>query len=144
MAAAVGRPGPVLPIFAAGLIGAALIAAACGPTPTASPTGSSTATQSAQPSLGSPAPSAPPAQEGGTIYLLTQAVQFDQVDPQRVYGPEDLAFFSGTIYRSLESYVYSADPKQGTSLQPDLATDLGTPSDGGRTWKFTLRDGVTF
>ena len=29
-------------------------------------------------------------------------------------------------------------------LLPDLATDLGTAADGGKTWSFTLRDGVTF
>jgi peptide/nickel transport system substrate-binding protein len=33
---------------------------------------------------------------------------------------------------------------KGTSLTPDLATDLGTATDGGKTWAFTLRDGVTF
>ena len=30
------------------------------------------------------------------------------------------------------------------SSPPDLATDLGTATDGGKTWAFTLRDGVTF
>src|SRR6185369_1555116 len=48
------------------------------------------------------------------------------------------------VFRSLESYAPDADPKRGTTLQPDLATDLGRPSDGGRSWTFTLRDGVTF
>jgi peptide/nickel transport system substrate-binding protein len=81
---------------------------------------------------------------GGTIYVLTQAEQWDQVDPQRVYTGEDLAFFGGLTMRSLISYVYSADPKQGTSITPDMATDLGTATDGGKTWAFTLRDGVTW
>jgi peptide/nickel transport system substrate-binding protein len=76
--------------------------------------------------------------------MLTQAEQFDQVDPQRVYTGEDLAFFGGLTMRSLISYVYSADPKQGTSITPDMATDLGTATDGGKTWSFTLRDGVTW
>jgi hypothetical protein len=33
------------------------------------------------------------AQKGGTIYYLTNAEQFDQIDPQRIYTGEDLAFF---------------------------------------------------
>jgi peptide/nickel transport system substrate-binding protein len=91
-----------------------------------------------------PATAATGPQPGGTIYMLTQAEQFDQVDPQRVYTGEDLAFFGGLTMRSLISYVYSADPKQGTSITPDMATDLGTATDGGKTWAFTLRDGVTW
>ena len=29
-------------------------------------------------------------------------------------------------------------------LVPDLATDTGTPVDGGKSWSFTLRDGITW
>lgn len=121
---------------------AMLVVAACGgssPTtaPTAggpAPTGGTTATT---------APTAGPT-AGGTITMLTQAEQFDQVDPQRVYTGEDLAFFGGLTMRSLISYIYSPDPKQGTSITPDMATDLGTATNGGKTWSFTLRDGVTW
>jgi len=109
--------------------------AATGGAPTTAPTAGAT---SAPPE--SVAPSGPAA--GGTIYLLTQAEQWDQVDPQRIYTGEDLAFFGGTVMRSLVSYKYSDDPKEGTSLVPDAATDLGTATDGGKTWSFTLRDGV--
>jgi peptide/nickel transport system substrate-binding protein len=122
----------------------AMVVAACGGTsPTTAPQGtsgtpvSSGSTATSAPTTGGPTP-------GGTIYMLTQAQQFDQIDPQRAYTGEDLAFFGGTIYRSLISYVYSADPKQGTSITPDMATDLGTATDGGKTWSFTLRDGVTW
>jgi peptide/nickel transport system substrate-binding protein len=66
------------------------------------------------------------------------------IDPQRIYGGEEGAFLGATLYRSLEAYVASADPVRGTALTPDLATDLGRPTDGGRTWAFTLRDGVAF
>lgn len=120
---------------------AALVIAACGGT-----------TTSPAPGTGGPPATTPPqatvdpnvAKKGGTIYILTQAEQWNHVDPQRVYTGEDLAFFGGTIMRSLTSYKYSADPTEGTSLQPDLATDLGTATDGGKTWSFTLRDGVTW
>jgi peptide/nickel transport system substrate-binding protein len=117
-------------------IAAAMTLAACGGSTTPSASAGGSAGGSAAPSGG--------AQAGGTIYILTQADQFDQVDPQRVYTGEDLAFFGGTVMRSLEAYKFSPDAAEGTSLTPDLATDLGTASDGGKTWAFTLRDGVTF
>jgi peptide/nickel transport system substrate-binding protein len=82
--------------------------------------------------------------KGGTIYYLTNAEQFTQIDPQRIYTGEDLAFFNGTIYRTLTAYKFSADASEGTSLVPDLATDTGTATNGGKTWAFTLVDGATF
>jgi peptide/nickel transport system substrate-binding protein len=83
-------------------------------------------------------------QKGGTIFLLTHNEQFDQVDPQRAYTGEDLAFFGATIYRSLVAYKYSTDPLEATTLVPDLATDLGTPNADATEWQFTLRDGPTW
>jgi|GEM_PF-114186 Bacterial extracellular solute-binding proteins, family 5 Middle. len=118
-----------------------MLLAACGGTTTSpSPAGTTTPGQT-----GTTASTAPvDTKKGGTLYLLTAADNWVDVDPQRIYTGEDLAFFGGTIYRSLESYVYSADDKEGTSLAPDLATDLGTASPDGKTWSFTLRDGVTW
>jgi peptide/nickel transport system substrate-binding protein len=116
----------------------------CSPNPSPGPTATSSAPTGPPPTAApQPSPSLAP-QAGGTIYVLSQADQFDQVDPQRVYSGEDEAFFGATIFRSLESYAYSPDAIAGTTLTPDLATDLGRPTDGGRTWSFTLRDGVTF
>ena len=110
------------------VIGAAtaLVLSACGGGSSSSSAGSSTPTK------------------GGTIYYLTNADQFDQIDPQRVYTGEDLAFFNGTIYRTLTAYKFSADNTQGTTLVPDMATNTGTVSNGGKTWSFTLKDGVKF
>ena len=71
------------------------------------------------------------AKTGGTIYVLTQAEQWNHVDPQRAYTGEDLAFFGGTTMRALTAYKFSPDEKEGTSLVPDMATDLGTASNGG-------------
>jgi peptide/nickel transport system substrate-binding protein len=81
---------------------------------------------------------------GGKLSYLTNAEQFDKIDPQRVYTGEDLAFFNGTIFRTLTAYKFSKDATEGTSITPDLATDTGTATNGGKTWAFTLRDGVTF
>src|SRR5512141_1457996 len=100
--------------------GALLVAACGGGTATPTPGGGG---ESAQPSSGESSAAGPT--KGGTIYILTQAEQFDQVDPQRAYTGEDLAFFGGTIYRSLTAYKFSEDPKEGTSVVADLATDTG-------------------
>jgi peptide/nickel transport system substrate-binding protein len=120
---------------------AMLITACGGGTNTPAPQGSSGtgAAPTANPTFDQEA-----AKKGGTIYILSQSDQWNQVDPQRAYTGEDLAFFGGTIMRSLTAYKFSADPAEGTSLVPDMATDLGTATDGGKTWSFTLRDGVTW
>ena len=69
-------------------------------------------------------------------------VSFQDMDPQRIYTGEDLAFFGATIMRSLTAYTYSNDPVAASALVPDAATDTGTVSDGGKTWSFTLKDGM--
>ena len=131
---------------------ATLVLGACGdltatsstlpPGTTSAPASRQTGTAAASTAAATTSSEAPTA--GGTIYVLVEAEQWNQVDPQRAYYGDDLAFFSATIYRSLTAYKPSADPTEGTSLTPDLATDLGTATDGGKTWSFTLRDGVTF
>jgi peptide/nickel transport system substrate-binding protein len=111
-------------------IATALALAACAPGASQSPGGSAGGSGSAK--------------QGGTLYLLSGNARFTDVDPQREYTGEDEAFFGATIYRSLEGYTLSPDDKEASKLVPDLATDLGTATDGGKTWSFTLRDGVTF
>ena len=118
---------------------AGLLLSACTLVPTPSATDGPTPASTAQLT-----PEPPVTRAGGTIYLLTDSEQFSYLDPQRIYMPEDLAFLGATLYRSLVAYATSPDPVQGTTLVPDLATDVGRPADGGRTWSFTLRDGVTF
>jgi len=81
---------------------------------------------------------------GGTIYILTQAEQWNRIDPQRAYTGEDLAFFGATITRSLVSYKYSDVIEDANTLVPDLATDTGRPNEDASVWQFTLRDGVTW
>jgi len=83
-------------------------------------------------------------QAGGTAYILTNAEQLLTLDPQVVYTGEDLAFLGATLTRTLTNYKLSADNAEGTSLVADMATDTGTATNGGKTWQFTLRDGVTW
>ena len=80
---------------------------------------------------------------GGTLYFITHAEQFDHVDPARVYTGRDIAFFNSYIYRNLVSYKPTPG-SAGSSLVADLATNTGVPSNAAKTWKFTLRAGVTW
>ncbi|MGN6612981.1 MAG: ABC transporter substrate-binding protein [Angustibacter sp.] len=81
-------------------------------------------------------------QKGGTLTILTQAEQFNHLDPQRNYTGEDLAFSSAYFARTLTAYKMSPDGTKAGELVGDLATDTGKASDGGKTWAFTLRDGA--
>jgi peptide/nickel transport system substrate-binding protein len=117
-----------LTVLAAG----ALVLAACGQPPAGS-------------QRGAPQGSGSGGAKGGTVYILTQAEQWNRIDPQRAYTGEDLAFFGATIYRSLVSYTPGeSDATKANQLIPDLATDTGTPNADATQWKFTLRDGATW
>ena len=80
--------------------------------------------------------------KGGTIRILTSGEQIAHLDPQRNYTGTDLAFAGSTMHRSLTSYKYEAGDA-GSEIEGDLATDTGTASNEGKTWAFTLRDGIT-
>ena len=80
---------------------------------------------------------------GGTLYFVTNAEQFDHIDPARVYTGRDIAFLNSYLYRNLVSYKPVAG-SAGSSLVADLATNTGVPSNAAKTWKFTLRSGVTW
>jgi peptide/nickel transport system substrate-binding protein len=76
---------------------------------------------------------------GGTLRVV--AGQIDSLDPQRSYAPgvwNLMRLYARTLV------TYSSAAGSTDELVPDLATDLGTTPDGGRTWTFTLRDGVRF
>ncbi|MFM6841478.1 MAG: ABC transporter substrate-binding protein, partial [Candidatus Planktophila sp.] len=80
---------------------------------------------------------------GGTLYFITHAEQFDHIDPARVYTGRDIAFLNSFLYRNLVSYKPVAG-SAGSSLVADLATNTGVPSNAAKTWKFTLRSGITW
>jgi peptide/nickel transport system substrate-binding protein len=125
--------------------GTAPTATGTGSTATGTPASSATAASASASGSTGPNGSGMPGQgsKGGTIYLLrATSNDFDAYDPQIVYTGEDLAFFGATMTRSLEAYNLSNDPTVGTTLVPDMATDLGTPSADFKTWTFTMRDGI--
>ncbi len=78
---------------------------------------------------------------GGTLKVL-QAFAFESSDPNRIYYGVQLASWRRTFYRGLVALPMSGEGDAGTTPVADLATDTGTAENGGKTWKFTLRDGV--
>lgn len=114
-------------------------------TPTLAPGATPTATPDV---TATPEPTPETAKPGGTLFMLmSTAVSnggtgFQDMDPQRTYTGEDLALFSATINRSLTAYTYSDDAAVASALMPDAATDTGTASADGKTWSFTIRDGI--
>ena len=80
--------------------------------------------------------------KGGTLTFLTEDEQILHLDPQRNYTGEDLAFASGYLNRTLTQYKLSKDNNEASQLVADAATDTGTSADGGKTWSFTIRDGI--
>ena len=80
--------------------------------------------------------------KGGTLTFLTLEDQFQDLDPQRNYTGENLAFASGYMTRTLNVFKYSNDDKTANEIQPDLATDTGTPNADASSWSWTLIDGA--
>ena len=113
--------------LAAVVSASALVLAACGGSDSSSESGGGTSEGT----------------KGGTINVLTLEEQILHLDPQRNYTGVDLAFASGYLQRTLTAYKF-APGAEGVTIVPDMATDLGTPSNDGKTWTFTIRDGVTF
>jgi len=79
--------------------------------------------------------------QGGTLTVLNQG-GITHLDPARLYTSG-----GGNIPSLLFRTLTTRNRQQGeagTKPAPDLATDLGTPSDGARTWTYHLRDGIFF
>ncbi len=74
-------------------------------------------------------------QKGGTLYVINTGPH-NGLDPQASYVGSDLEFASRVYARSLVTYSVGENAK----LIPDLATDTGQMSDGGKTWTFTMVD----
>ncbi|WP_034483420.1 ABC transporter substrate-binding protein [Actinomadura oligospora] len=79
--------------------------------------------------------------QGGTLTVLNQG-GLAKFDPATLYTSGGGALPS-LVYRTLTTRK-RVPGQDGTKPVPDLATDLGTPSDNAKTWKYTLRDGLKF
>jgi len=88
-----------------------------------------------------PAPEIPGAKPGGTITWLEQFAP-EHLDPQQIYVSDALTIET-VLFRHLTNYI--EDPNGGTlKVVGDLATNTGVTTDGGKTWTYTLRDGIKF
>ncbi|MGW0858358.1 ABC transporter substrate-binding protein [Streptomyces sp. NPDC002690] len=89
---------------------------------------------------GSAASSSAPA-KGGTLSVLNRAPQVN-FDPARLYTSGGGAVPS-LVFRTLTTRNREAGAA-GAEVVPDLATDLGTPSENATVWTYTLKDGLKY
>jgi peptide/nickel transport system substrate-binding protein len=80
--------------------------------------------------------------KGGILKLGQAGDWADSVDPGDTYYGYSWDFLR-TFARSLVMFRPAAG-KASEELVPDLAEDLGKPSDDGKTWTYTIRKGVKF
>lgn len=89
-----------------------------------------------------PAPEVDGAKKGGTITVL-QDGDFEHLDPGMIYVSNALSY-SQLFHRTLTGYIETGKDGDPLKLVGDLATNAGETTDGGKTWKYTLRDGVKY
>ncbi len=77
--------------------------------------------------------------KGGTLNILTPqtALHFDPATSQSL-GITSM----GLVARRLTTW--DVEPGKTAKVVPDLATTTGESSDGGKTWTYTLKDGLKF
>ena len=78
--------------------------------------------------------------KGGTVNLLQQA-NFDHLDPVQNYVTNS-GDVGKLIYRTLT--VIKDTPGETPSIQPDIASALGTQTDGGKTWTYHIKKDLKF
>ncbi|GAA2032322.1 ABC transporter substrate-binding protein [Terrabacter terrae] len=112
---------------------AAFALGACGGGPSSGQT-------SGQTSGGGTSFSATPA-KGGVVEVLQKA-DFSYLDPARGWDGGVNNFYR-LVYRTLTTSA-PGNAKDPNAIVPDLATGLGKQSDGGKTWTYTLKQGLKF
>ncbi|MEU0113240.1 ABC transporter substrate-binding protein [Streptomyces bobili] len=78
------------------------------------------------------------AKSGGTVQVYQES-GLTHLDPGQIYV-SDAGQVANLLFRGLTNF--EEDGKGNVSVVGDLATDSGTSSNGGKTWTFTLKDGV--
>src|SRR5262245_49187781 len=85
------------------------------------------------------------AKKGG-VYRVAFEHSFgftDSFDPTGEYYQYSFNIFSNLMIRTLVGYNHVAGPA-GNKLVPDIARSVPTPTDGGKTYTFHLKQGVKF
>jgi peptide/nickel transport system substrate-binding protein len=87
-----------------------------------------------------PAPEVPGARAGGVVTQLSPS-DFESIDPAQMNV--DNEFIAGELlFRTLTGIRQT--PDGNLVVVGDLATNSSESTDGGRTWKYTLRDGLRY
>jgi peptide/nickel transport system substrate-binding protein len=122
-------------ILATAALATASIVAACG---------GSSETTSGGGSSSTPASNAESAAgaKGGTLITRANAAPSGSPDPQVNYTLQHWQFLIIT-HDGLVGFK-RVGGAEGTKIVPDLATEVPEPTDNGRTYAFTLRDGIKF
>ncbi|BCJ35886.1 ABC transporter substrate-binding protein [Actinocatenispora thailandica] len=79
--------------------------------------------------------------QGGTLEVLNQR-DITHLDPARIYTSGG-GNIPSLLFRTLTTRNRAAGAA-GAKVVPDLATDLGTPSDNAKTWTYHLRSGLKY
>ncbi|MFI6813816.1 ABC transporter substrate-binding protein [Nonomuraea sp. NPDC050328] len=80
--------------------------------------------------------------KGGTLTILSNQ-DFEHLDPARNWTMPQMDFGLRYLYRSL--VTFKSEPGAASlEVVPDLATTTGEMADGGKTWTFTLKDGLKY
>ena len=88
------------------------------------------------------APSTPAAAtKGGTLNIL-MSTKMMHLDPQRVDSSVNNEATNRLFIRTLVSWAPTTSDLEVADIVPDLATDTGKVSADGKTWSFTLKDGI--
>jgi peptide/nickel transport system substrate-binding protein len=124
-------------LLAAVVVAIAGLAAACGSssnTTSGSGGGSSSSASTASPEAAGG--------RGGTLITRANAAPSGSPDPQVNYTLQEWQFLIIT-HDGLVGFKRASGP-EGTKIVADLATEVPTPTDNGKTYTFTLRDGIKF
>ena len=82
----------------------------------------------------------PTAKKGGTLKILG-AGDIDHMDTASAYYTVSYTLLRA-VSRQLVSYPNSADETKANTPVADMAESIPAPTDGGKTYEFTIRDGV--
>ncbi|MGW4028108.1 ABC transporter substrate-binding protein [Streptomyces sp. NPDC004838] len=85
-----------------------------------------------------PAAEVPGAKPGGTINVYMES-DLSHMDPAQIYV-SDAGQFSNLIHRGLTNF--QEDEDGNLTVVGDIATDSGKSSNEGKTWTYTLKDGI--
>ncbi|MGY0233142.1 ABC transporter substrate-binding protein [Longispora urticae] len=90
-----------------------------------------------------PAPEVKDARKGGQVLWL-QDGNFEHLDPQQIYVGDALSFSTNLFHRTLTAYIEPTEEGGTVKIVGDLAINAGESSEGGKVWKYTLRDGLKY